>query len=117
MTLATALVFIITLIVYSVNYANTNYMSWPAFWFMLISVVLAAGLMVAKLNRFAPAVLFVGIVLGVCFFIYGMYFFISSVAYGIQFSGFPPQFIACVVLFSLSLVLSIVAVFMRQTKK
>ena len=46
---------------------------------------------------------------------YDIYFYISSVATGIQFSGFPLEFFVNAVLYGLSLVLSIACVFMRQT--
>lgn len=114
-TLAAALISIITLIVYAVGYGRTRYMSWEAFWIVLIGIVVAAALVALKLYRFAPAVLFGANTLALCFFAYHIYFFVSSVVYGIQFSAFPPEFIASVVMFVLAIISSIVAIFMKQT--
>ena len=53
--------------------------------------------------------------LSLLFYVYYIYFYISSVVTGIQFSGFPLEFYVNVVLYAASLVLSIACVFMRQT--
>ena len=114
-TLIAALISIVTLIVYVVGYGQTRYMSWEAFWCILIGVAAAGASVGLGIYRFAPAVLFAANTLAVCFFIYHIYFFVSSVVYGIQFSAFPPEFILSVVMFLLSVVSSIVAIFMKQT--
>lgn len=114
-TLAAALISIITLIVYAVGYGSSRYMSWAAFWFILIGIVVAAALVALRLYRFAPAALFAANTLALCFFIYYIYYFVSSVVYGIQFSSFPPEFVSSVVMFVLAIVSSIVAIFMKQT--
>ena len=59
--------------------------------------------------------LFAGMTLSLLFYVYYIYFYISSVVTGIQFSGFPLEFYVNVVLYVASLVLSIACVFMRQT--
>ena len=114
-TLATCVVSLITAIAYAVIYASSRYMSWPAFAIIIVGVVLAAVLIALKQERFAPSALLVCDFLALLLYVYNIYFYISSVATGIQFSGFPLEFYVNAVLYVLSLVLSIACVFMRQT--
>lgn len=115
--LSSMLLSLITMIVYAASYGQTRYMSWAAFVVLLVGIILAAALIVLKLYRFAPAVMLVTTLISLLLFIYYIYFFISSVLTGIQFSGFPPEFWASVVFFALSLVVSIVSVFTPLTDK
>ena len=76
---------------------------------------MALVLIFLKQFRFAPSLLMVADFLAVLFYIYHIYFYISSVAAGIQFSGFPPEFFVNIVFLVVTVALSVVCVFMPQT--
>lgn len=114
-TLVTMVLSLVTALVYLAIYSSSRYMSWQAFGIMVAGVVVAAVLIALKQVRFAPSALLLGDFLSLLFYVYYIYFYISSVATGIQFSGFPLEFFVNAVLYGLSLVLSIACVFMRQT--
>lgn len=116
-TLATILLAIVTLIVYVSIYSSTRYMSWEAFWIILVGAVLSVVLILLKQYRFAPALLLTANFVGMLFFIYHIYFFVSSAVVGIQFSGFPPEFFVNIVFYVLTLVVSIAAVFLPQAEE
>ncbi len=103
---------LITAIVYAATYANTRYFSAPGLGIMIAGVALAALLIALKAQRFAPALLLATNFAALLFHVYSIYFFISSVVTGIQFSGFPPEFFIVFALFGLTLVLSIACVFL-----
>lgn len=111
-TLAAIVMSVMTAIIYALIYASTRYMSWEAFGILMGGAVLAAALVVLKLERFAPVVLLATSVIGCMFYVYDIYFFISSVAVGIQFSGFPPEFFVNIVAFVATIALSVASVFM-----
>lgn len=114
-TLVTMALSLVTALVYLAIYSSSRYMSWHAFGIMVAGVAVAAVLIGLKQVRFAPSALLLGDFLSLLFYVYYIYFYISSVATGIQFSGFPLEFFVNAVLYGLSLVLSIACVFMRQT--
>ena len=114
-TLVTMALSVVTALVYMAIYSSSRYMSWQAFGIMVAGVVVAAALIGLKQVRFAPSALLLGDFLSLLFYVYYIYFYISSVATGIQFSGFPLEFFVNAALYGLSLVLSIVCVFMHQT--
>lgn len=116
-TLAAAVLAIVTDIVYSVNYGQSMYMSWVGFVMLLIGVVGTIVLVLLKQTRFAPTAMMFFAFIGTLFFIYYMYFFISSALTGIQYAGLPPQFLATAILFIITLVVSVAAVFMPQEKE
>lgn len=114
-TLVAAALSLVTALVYLAIYSSSRYMSWQAFGIMIAGVVLSVVLIALKQERFAPSMLLVCDFLSLLFYVYYIYFYISSVVTGIQFSGFPLEFYVNVVLYVASLVLSIACVFMRQT--
>lgn len=114
-TLVAAALSLVTALVYLAIYSSSRYMSWQAFGIMIAGVVLTVVLIALKQERFAPSMLLVCDFLSLLFYVYYIYFYISSVVTGIQFSGFPLEFYVNVVLYVASLVLSIACVFMRQT--
>ena len=114
-TLVTMALSLVTALVYLAIYSSSRYMSWQAFGIMVAGVAVAAVLIGLKQVQFAPSALLLGDFLSLLFYVYYIYFYISSVATGIQFSGFPLEFFVNAVLYGLSLVLSIACVFMRQT--
>ena len=103
---------LVTAIAYTLFYASTRYMSWAAFGILLAGIVLSAVLILCKLHRFAPTVMLLSSFAALMFHVYYIYFFISSVVTGIQFSGFPPEFFINFALYLVTLVLSIMSVFM-----
>jgi len=113
-TLAAIGLSVVTAIVYALLYASTRYMSWEAFGILMGGAVLAAALLVLKLERFAPVVLLASTVIGCMFYVYDIYFFISSVMVGIQFSGFPPEFFVNIAFFVAAIALSVAAIFVPQ---
>ncbi len=108
---------LVTACVYAGVYASTRYISWKGFIIMIAGAVLAFVLMLAKLQRFAPALLLVTNFAALLFHVYYIYFFISSVVTGIQFSGFPASFFVVFILFGLTLILSIACVFLPVEEK
>ncbi|MBQ4382665.1 MAG: hypothetical protein II794_08020 [Oscillospiraceae bacterium] len=116
-TLALAVLAVITAFVYLGMYNGTNYMSRQAFFLLLAGAVLAVVLAFLGQGKFSPAVLFGAAVLALMFFVYYIYFFVSSVLTGIQYTVFPVEFVTCVVLFGLLLVGSIVNVFLPQVEE
>lgn len=116
-SVVTMAVALLTIIIYTLLYSSTRYMAWESVGFIVSGAVLAAALLVLKQTRFVPSLLLVANTIGAMFFVYHIYFFISSVAVGIQFSGFPPEFFASVVLFVVTVLCSAVSVFMPDTEK
>ena len=114
-TLVATALSLVTALAYLVIYSSSRYMSWQAFGIMIAGVVLTVALIALKQERFAPSALLVGDFLALLFYGYYIYFYVSSVVTGIQFSGFPLEFFVNIVLYAASLVLSIACVFMRQT--
>ncbi len=104
-------------VVYAATYASTRYMSWEAVGLLGVGAVLTAILLFLKQYRWAPTVLFVAVTLAIMFYVYDIYFFISSVAVGIQFSGFPPSFFVVIACFVVALAVSIAAIFVPFEKK
>ncbi len=116
--LLAAMVFaVVTLIAYPAVYGSTRFMSWTGFWFMLGGLALSCILVLCRQERFAPSAMLAGSFVSFLYYVYNIYFFISSVVTGIQFSGFPPEFFLVAACFCLTLVLSIAAVFMKQSDK
>ncbi|HIZ42228.1 MAG TPA: hypothetical protein H9811_06675 [Candidatus Gemmiger excrementigallinarum] len=114
-TLVATALSLVTALAYLAIYSSSRYMSWQAFGIMIAGVVLTVALIALKQERFAPSALLVGNFLSLLFYGYYIYFYVSSVVTGIQFSGFPLEFFVNIVLYAASLVLSIACVFMRQT--
>lgn len=114
--LGTMLMSIITMIVYVAGYSKTRYMSWVAFALLIIACVITAALLVFKMYKLAPAALLACNFLSLLCFIYYIYFFVSSVMTGIQFSAFPPEFMATVIFYGITLVSSVACVFMPMVK-
>ena len=107
----------VTSAVYAAIYASTRFMSWAAFAFLLGGAAAGLCLVLFGLERFAPAALLVTSLVALMLHVYYIYFFISSVVTGIQFSGFPLDFYVNFVLYGITLVLSIVSVFMPVEEK
>lgn len=116
LTLACIALTIVTAIVYAALYAKTRFMSWESVYIMAGGVVLTLALILAKQYRFAPSLLMAADYLATLFYIYHIYFYVSSVATGIQFSGFSLGFFVNIAFFVATIALSVVCVFMPQTE-
>lgn len=116
-TLAVIVLSVILAAVYAKMYAGSQYMSWPAFWCTLGGAVLALALGFTKLAKWSNVVVALGDFLGLLFYIYGIYFYVSVVYAGIQAGSFNTQFIVCTVGFVLLLVINLVNVFLKQVKE
>lgn len=116
LTCITILMAIVTDIAYAVIYSSTKYISWEGFCIIIAGVVLSIILYALKLHRFAPAVMMISVFVALLFHVYYIYFFISSVMTGIQFSGFPISFFVNFILFGITLILSIICVFLPTEK-
>ncbi|MBQ1490609.1 MAG: hypothetical protein IIZ39_01510 [Blautia sp.] len=103
--------------VYAAIYASTRYMSWMTVVCLVAGVLLTGLLLAFRQYRFAPTVLFVAVTVGIMFYVYHIYFFISSVVVGIQFSGFPPSFFVGIACFVVALAVSIAAIFVPFGEK
>jgi len=114
--LLTMLLSFITLVVYVTIYKSTKYISWEAVRILVFGLVLTAVLIYLKLERFAPTIMLLADFSALLFHIYYIYFFISSVVTGIQFSGFPISFFVNFVFFGITLLSSIICVFMPIEK-
>lgn len=98
-TLTATALSLVTALVYLAIYSSSRYMSWQAFGIMVGGVVLTALLILCKQERFAPSMLLLGDFLSLLFYVYYIYFYISSVVTGIQFSGFPLEFFVNIALY------------------
>lgn len=116
-TLLAAAITAVTAAVYCIIYSTTRFMSWEAFWLLIAGVVAVIPLLLLKKPRFAPTLLFASGFLGFMFYAYDIYFFISSVVVGIQFSGFPPEFFVNIVFFVATIAADIAAVFLPMDQK
>lgn len=116
-SLLAAALSVITAAVYAIIYASTRFMSWEAFWFLLGGTVVVLPLLLLKKPRFAPTVLLTTGFIGCMFYVYNIYFFVSSVVVGIQFSGFPPTFFVNIVFFVATIIADIAAVFLPDSAK
>ncbi len=116
-TLALIALTVIVDAIYAKLYAGSLYMSWPAFWVMLGGAAAALGLGFTKLAKWSNAVLALADFLGLLFYIYGIYFYVSVVIAGIQTGSFNGQFIFCCIAFGLLLAANIVNVFLKQVRE
>ena len=116
-TLGLALLSLIYPWIYFFFYFNSNEFSLFAMLLPLIGVVFTLVLEVLSLYRFAPYALFLGNVSGLAFYIYGMYYYISIVQSAIDAQGLSFAFLFPAILIGLALLISIINVFLSQTKE
>lgn len=115
-TVAAAVLALVTAIVYQVSYSANQYYSSTIFIAFLVALPAAAVLVLLKLDNFAPAALAAATGVGTLAFVYAMYYDVSVVMVGIDKSSFDPAFILCAVLMLVSFLLSEVALYMKKTK-
>lgn len=116
-TLALIAVTVVAAIVYAVLYNGSRYLAMPAVSFMLGGAVVALAMCFTKAAKWACAVLALADFIGLLFYIYGIYFYVSIVMVGIQASTFNWQFQFCTFMFAALLVVNIVNVFLKQVKE
>lgn len=117
-TLAVALLTLVTLIVYANAYgSNDRYMSWAGFAIMLVGLAAAAVLTVFKFNDWVPPVLALANFIALMLYITNIYNYVVVVMVGIDIASFSSQFLACTVLFAILTVVSIADIFFKQVKE
>lgn len=108
---------VVAAIVYTVLYNGSRYFAPQATGFLLGGAVVALAMCFTKAAKWASAVLALADFIGLLFYIYGIYFYVSVVMVGIQASTFNWQFQLCTVLFAALLVVNVVNVFLKQVKE
>ncbi len=109
---------LVTAVVYVACYAGTDNMNWVSFALMLAAFIVSAVLIpLDKFVKYLPYAQALLIFLSLLFFIYGIYYYVSVVAVGIDLDHFDSEFIVCVIFFVLALGVSIANVFLRQEKE
>jgi len=117
-TLAVAVLTLVTLIVYANAYgSNDRYMSWAGFAIMLVGLAAAAVLTVFKFNDWVPPVLALANFIALMLYITNIYNYVVVVMVGIDIASFSSQFLACTVLFAILTVVSIADIFFKQVKE
>ena len=120
---AVVLLVIITAIVYVGFYghgpreANIDGMSWWGFAFLLIAGIGGIGLGVIKQYKWIAPLVALASLWALLFFVQAIYQYVSIVLNKIDLSSFSAAFILTVVFFALTLVTSIVGIFLKQVKE
>lgn len=116
-TLAVAVLAIITAIVYAVGYANTpRFLSWPAFFLLIAGAIIALVFACLRLDECGTAILALFSLIGLLLFIHIIYNYVVVVMIGIDINNFDPEFLASAILFALTFVASVVNLFLPQNK-
>ncbi len=116
-TLALTALSVAAALIYTALYNGSRYMSWPAAGIMLGGAAAALILAFTGLAKWSYAVLALADFIGLLFYVYGIYFYVSIVMVGIQASTFNWQFLLCTVMFVGLLAANIINVFLKQTKE
>lgn len=120
-TLGALVVSIIAAIVYAACYHNLpRFMSWGAIIAIIVGVVASLILMIPNnklLNEVAPGVIAVCDLVAVCLFIQAIYNYVVVVMVGIDLHSVDASFVVTTTFLSLSLVASIVSIFLPQSKE
>ena len=115
-SLAIMVLSLVTGIVYISCYNGTDEFNTWSFAFLIIGIVLSAGLLAFKKERAAADVLGLCVFLGVLFYIYAIYYYVSVVMVGIDLDHFSNEFIVTTTFFVITLVLALVNMFLPQAK-
>lgn len=117
-TVAVAVLTLVTLIVYQDSYgSNARYMSWTGFAIMIVGLVVAVGLSVVNLGEFAAPAIALSNFIGLMLYIKNIYNYVVVVMVGIDIANFSVQFITCTTLFAILIVISIANIFFKQERK
>lgn len=116
-TLGLMVLSIITALLYAVNYKDfVAYMDWTAVILMLVAVGLSLALVILKQEKFAPVVLGIGNFAGLLIYIQKIYGYVAVVLVGIDVNTFSTQFLVCTTFFALTAIVSLVNIYLKQTK-
>lgn len=108
---------LITAITYIACYTNTDKMNYWGFAFLLIGAIATLVLGIFKKYTYIPYVLGFCSFMGLLFYIYAMYYYVSVVMVGIDLDHFEPQFIVCTIFIAITFIAGVVDIFMNQTKQ
>lgn len=108
---------LVTAIVYIASYNNTDNYHIAAFILLLAAVVCGVLLAALKQLKWVPYVQAILVFLSLLFFIYGIYYYVSVLAVGIDIQEVASEFVVCTILFAVTFVLSVANVFLKQTKE
>ncbi len=114
---AITVVALVLAIVYASSYGASAYISWIAFIALVVVFLTNGALFLLGKNEWSPLVSIVLVTLAVCFFIAGIYHYVSIVLVGIDIQTFSFAFITNAVLFVLLLALSAANIFLSQSKE
>jgi len=119
LTLVLVALAVITAAVYADSYAKyPNHMSWTAVGLLAGGAAVALVLsLINKLSNWAPWVQVFSIFSSLMLFVQHLYSYVVVVVVGIDLNTFTPQFILCSVLYGVSVVLSIVNIYLKQVKE
>lgn len=113
-TIALALLSIGTAAFYALRFGKYVAMSWPAFANLIGGAVVAVALAFMGKGKWGPWVQFATIFNAVLLFITTQYTYVAVVLVGIDLNEFSPQFIISSVLLVVSLLVSIVNIYLKQ---
>lgn len=115
-TLGTIGFTLVTALAYILCYNNTDNFNLWSFIILLASAVIGVTLILLKQFKLVPyAVGFLNYV-AMLFYVYGIYYYVSVVLVGIDLDHFEIQFFISTISFVVLVIMSIVAIFMKQTK-
>lgn len=112
-----------TMIVYVSYYghgpreANIDCMNWVAFYLILAGIVLTVALLIFNQRFWATVSISLFSFVSLLFYIYGVYGYVSVVAVGIDLKTLSPGFLACTILYVLTIVFAYASVFLKQKKE
>ena len=113
MTLGCSLLALVSALVYAILYVGTT--EFNLFALLLAFACCASGALVFTRGRALAGYLQFWCAVAACmFFIYGVYYYISVVLVGIDLHSFSPQFILCAILFSVTMIATIVNLFVKR---
>ena len=115
-TLTTIGLSLVTALAYFLCYNNTDNFNLWSFIILLASAVIGVILILLKQFKLVPyAIGFLNYV-AMLFYVYGIYYYVSVVLVGIDLDHFEIQFFISTISFIILVIVSIVAIFMKQTK-
>lgn len=107
---------LILAIVYISSFSRTSYFSWISWFALVILFAGNCGLLLIGKNAWSPLVSVILSVVAICFYILGIYHYVSIVLVGIDVQTFSQSFIFNTILYVLLLILSSVNIFLKQSK-
>lgn len=116
--LAAAILAIVTAIAYAVSYSTlTQYLSWSAVVLLIGGAIVAVVLAFTNLDELGTGILALCSLIAMLMYVKLIYYYVSVVIVGIDVQSFDMAFITSAVLFVLTFVVSVVAIFVPKTKE